>query len=502
MGHDPRHYPDWKAPSQDGELLVWPAPSQLLADVSANFQRFSASQSVLLQNVSLPEMRSRMRAFIGHNDERPLIATGHQVELHHPGVWIKNAVIDAMARRLGGRALHVAVDTDAPKHSIMKWPSGTAPITDDAALAKAAWSGLVQPPTPVHIAGLQSQLELASATWNFKPVVLDVLASLRRLALEATDLPSSLTNAMHEMDWSLGLEYDVLLASPIWMSEPFLLFAHDLLARPDVHGRHYNAALAEYRAASGIQSSMRPMPDLLQSPGAVEVPFWLDNVRDGTRSRPSLFHSDRGWILELVSGEEFIFDPSADGWDSARRLQRWLTQTGHRLTPRALTLTLFLRIGLVDQFIHGIGGGRYDQVTDRLIELQYDMVPPAFGVATATLYFPGFEQRERVCLPCIKQQGHHQKHALLGSRKRELVAQIDSLPRNSAARSTAFFEMQAELQSQARQTGVIEHWQQKLADTEIREREEAIYFDRELFYALQPRDRLEALMARVKSQMA
>src|SRR5688572_22088497 len=117
---------------------------------------------------------------------------------------------------------------------------------------------------------------------------------------------------MHELDWSLGLRHGALLASPIWISEAFLLFAHDLLAHADAVAGHYNAALAEYRRGHAIKSNTRPMPDLLTSDGAIEVPFWLDDLAEGKRIRPSAFRSDRGWILELVSGEQYIFNPAAD----------------------------------------------------------------------------------------------------------------------------------------------------------------------------------------------
>ncbi len=40
--------------------------------------------------------------------------------------------------------------------------------------------------------------------------------------------------------------------------------------------------------------------------------------------------------------------------------------------PRALTTTLFLRTFIADLFIHGIGGGQYDRLTDRIVET----VPP------------------------------------------------------------------------------------------------------------------------------
>src|SRR5262249_22256669 len=150
------------------------------------------------------------------------------------------------------------------------------------------------------------------------------------------------TNVTHELDWQLGLRHHLLLASPIWGSDPFLVFVHDLLARADSVAAHYNAALSAYRKANGMTSRSRPMPDLFVSDEAVEVPFWLDDLHGGTRSRPSVFKSDRGFMLELVNGEEFVFDPSADGWEAAERLRRWLSESRHRIAPRALMLTMFL----------------------------------------------------------------------------------------------------------------------------------------------------------------
>ena len=74
---------------------------------------------------------------------------------------------------------------------------------------------------------------------------------------------------------------------------------------------------------------------------------------------------------------------------------------------------MFMRLLLVDQFVHGIGGGRYDQVTDRLIASYFKIEPPKFSVTTATLFFPGAATRERVCMPCILRDGHRLKHAVV-----------------------------------------------------------------------------------------
>jgi hypothetical protein len=495
---EPAHrYPDWKAPAEDGGVLVWPEPEQLLGDARANHARLSRESGATVQNVPLNQVRKRLREFVGHDDARPLLASGHQTELYHAGVWVKDALINAAARRIDGSAFHIAVDTDAPKHLVLRWPGGSAPVTDDPKLTTAAWSGLLEPPSPAHLQDVASAFGEVARGWDFEPLLPHVLDSLRRLALESNSLSSALTNAQHELDWSLGLRHHALLASPIWGSEPFLLFAHHVLARADQFASDYNAALAAYRAEHGIRSTQRPMPDLFTGDDSIEMPFWLDDLAAGTRARPSVFRAPGGsFVLQLLSGDEFTFDASLDGWEAAHRLSRFLTSSAHRLAPRALTLTMFTRLCLVDQFAHGIGGGRYDQVTDRLIARHFRLEPPGFCVTTATMFLPQAVGRQRVCVPCVLHEGHRLRHNLLGRRKRELVEQIASAPRGSPRRQVLFHEMHNALDAAAAGHPALEHWRRELEETKHREREEQSLFDRELFYAMQPRERLIQMIAR------
>jgi hypothetical protein len=62
--------------------------------------------------------------------------------------------------------------------------------------------------------------------------------------------------------------------------------------------------------------------------------------------------------------------------------------SGLRPAPKALALTLYTRLFVADFFVHGVGGGRYDQVTDEVIRRYFRVEPPAFGVASMTMYLP------------------------------------------------------------------------------------------------------------------
>src|SRR5262249_54597494 len=48
----------------------------------------------------------------------------------------------------------------------------------------------------------------------------------------------------------------------------------------------------------------------------------------------------------------------------------------------------FARLFVGDLFIHGIGGGKYDELTDEIIRRFYGIEPPAFLILTTTLLLP------------------------------------------------------------------------------------------------------------------
>jgi hypothetical protein len=491
-------YADWKAPAGDGEVLVWPEGDELLRDTERNHRLLASADSVLVQGVPLPELRRRMRAWLGHvEDERPLLAMGHQTELYHAGVWAKNALIGAAAQKLGGRAYEFAVDTDEPKHLTLKWPGGSVPLTDDTTAAE--WSGLLAAPSPAHLASVARTFEDASRHWNFHPLVPQILSSLRRLALESPSLPLALTNAMHELDWSLGLRHDAMLFSPLCRSEPYLLFAYHVLAGADAFAADYNAVLEEYRREHKVRTLGRPMPNLKVSTDECEVPFWLDSLATGSRVRASLAKRRDRWVLHAPNVADLLLEPAAAAPTAIAELTAWLRTHDLRLSPRALTLTTVVRLLIADQFVHGIGGGRYDQVADRLMARHFRLEPPRFAVTTATLYFPEAVGRPRVCMGCVLQDGHRLRHRVLGEEKDRLVAMIDAAPRRSLERSVLFHEMHGRLAAAADHPA-IKDWERELADAERREQEEKGLFDRELFYAIQPRERLEGLVEQYRSQ--
>jgi len=50
--------------------------------------------------------------------------------------------------------------------------------------------------------------------------------------------------------------------------------------------------------------------------------------------------------------------------------------------------TLFARLCLAEAFLHGLGGGLYDRLTDDIIRRFFGVEPPGFVILTATCLLP------------------------------------------------------------------------------------------------------------------
>ncbi len=183
-------------------------------------------------------------------------------------------------------------------------PASRWPITDDPRIAAAPWCGVLDAPSRGHVEELKSALSASAAGWSFTPLVFDLLDDLAEQSPPTRGLSTALTAAMYRLDWELGLRHQSLLASRLWMSEPYLMLAHHLLANADRFAGAYNRALKEYRSAHGIDNPGRPMPDLQVADDRCEAPFWLDDQKRPSRRRAAVQRAGSGWRL-VIDADSF-----------------------------------------------------------------------------------------------------------------------------------------------------------------------------------------------------
>jgi len=338
---------------------------------------------------------------------RPLIVGGHQPELFHPGVWLKNSVLDAYARQVGGTAVNLIIDSDRSGRAELDVPVGTPaaarlePVPFDAQAPEMAWEE-----RPVlDQACLESFGERASALLvplvpdailrRFWPLVIDRARESHRLGL-------AVAQARHIVEERFGLETLELPVAELVKLPTVMVFTGWLLAHSHAVHEAYNAALAAHRRARKVRGRGRPMPDLAVRHDAtgewIEVPWWLWSKEDRRRRRVyasaapgALALSD----LETVRVELPIApDTSPSKWiDALSRME----EHGIRLRPRALVTTLTARLLFADVFVHGIGGAAYDTITDDIVRRLVGSDPPRHAVVSGTLrlplegVFPGFD---------------------------------------------------------------------------------------------------------------
>ena len=325
--------------------------------------------------------------------ERIFLA-GHQPQLFHPGVWFKNFVLGYLADRCQGTAVNLVIDSDTIKQVAVPVPGGTIsqPRLEMIPLDRPD-ERIPYEQRPV----LDRDTFLAfghRAHAQIAPLVPEPLVdrywplAAGRLG-ETDNLGECLAQSRHQLEGQLGLQTLEIPQGRVCDMEPFCWFTAHLLAQLARLRDTYNRAVREYRRAHHIRSPAHPVPDLAAEDQWLEAPLWIWTTQSPVRrrlfARPvagRVIVADRhGWEADLPLG------PDADAASAVQRLMDWNRQ-GVKIRSRALITTLWARLVLGDLFLHGIGGAKYDQVTDLLMAEFFGVRPPGFMVVSATLRLP------------------------------------------------------------------------------------------------------------------
>jgi len=379
-----------------GDLKLW----ELVAATRRELLTVAAEYTGSYRDVTRPDDVADWIA-------RPLVMGGHQPDLFHPGVWLKNAALDAYARQLGGTAVNLVVDTDRCAGTSIGVPVGTPreaglePVPFDAAAAEMAWEerGVVDHACFASFgdraARLLEPLVPDAIVGRWWPLAVERAAESHRLGL-------AIAQARHILEERWGLETLELPVSELVRLPTVMVFMGWLLAHARQLHEAFNAALATERRARRIRGRGRPLPDLTTRTDAsgewLEVPWWLWSRDDPRRRRVFANLSTPGGLtlsdLETVRVELPIGgDTSPSRWvDALSRME----EHDLRLRPRAVLTTLVSRLLVADVFVHGIGGAAYDRITDEVVHRLTGCDPPRHAVVSGTLRlplertFPGF----------------------------------------------------------------------------------------------------------------
>jgi len=338
-----------------------------------------------------------------HAASQPLFVGGHQPQLFHPGVWFKNFTLQYLANRYGGAAVNLVIDSDMVKEHALRVPGGSREtptvqtIEFDRSLGAELEAAMPYEQRGVVDPELFNSFADRASEWLAPLVPNPMLREFWPLAVErfkATgNLGRALSQSRHIWEARWGGNTLELPQSAVCDSEPFHWFVAHLLAHLPRFWQIYNAALVEYRQQNRLRSATHPVPNLADKDGWLEAPLWMWNDRD-PRRRPLYARSIGGPAggqvqISDLQGWQVSLPLSEDG-DAARAAAALagLNEGGIKIRTRALLTTLWARLSLGDLFLHGIGGAKYDQLTDRLICRFYGVQPPRYLTVSATLLLP------------------------------------------------------------------------------------------------------------------
>lgn len=382
-----------------------------------------------------PDAR-RFREQLGLPTDRPVVMSGHQATLWHPGILAKYLAAHHAAVATGSYAAWLVVDLDAEDCSSLRIPVRRA----DGSLAAADWriapeeirrqfatdvpALAVAPAQPLAIP-TSKDLGGEPALETLHAVMLCIHTALAAAVARPTP-PASLAEQFALATLSLiepfAPRLPLINASALAQTDLFIQTLDRLQANPLIYAKRYNAAVAKTPEAR-----LTPLR-IDETASRIELPLW---------HVPGPGEPRRRVYAEALAG---------------------LRSQNALILPRALLMTGLLRRAACDLFIHGSGGagqdaqGGYDRATELWLATEHAPLAPV-AMATATVTLP-ILQGERVT-PQSVQRARWKVHAarhnpalvmdpIAAARKHELLTAIARATTRSA-RTDLYRSMHREL---------------------------------------------------------
>ena len=400
----------YRAPRSNGETFIDPELSRAGVVAKENRTLFESNDSLwhrLRQEARAQLITDAIRYtsvyrdtnWVAHETNSPIIMAGHQPSLFHPGVWFKNFALSRLSRTLGATGVNLVVDNDVAKGGSIRVPTiGDAGTLASTRVVRYDDFGGGVPYEQTTIGNLELFRQFAA---NVRSVVSPLVQNpcvteLWPHALNAIDrcgvAGCALAQARHGLEAQVGLRTLELPLGVVCRSRPFLEFVFQILSELPRFHQSYNDSTETYRAAHGIRSNAHPVPNLGQTNDWFEAPFWV--YGNQSPNRKPVWVRCNGDELEVSDlDKRSIRITTNNVSDAVDQLQAVITPE-FKLRPRALLTTMYSRLVLSDLFLHGIGGGKYDQLGDMIIRSFFAVEPPGFMVLSATIHLPGTQPND------------------------------------------------------------------------------------------------------------
>ena len=335
-----------------------------------------------------------------------IIQTGHQPVFFHPGIWIKNIFLNELLKSSlpdKSLGLNIILDNDICKNLNLFLPAlssnGNLKMEEISFLSSALAPSLPFEEYPCPSLELITKFnrDISRRLKSLKSENKDILNNFKNFAccLEKSSLLCSQNYKKANLGEFLGLArrlyekeiepaYLEIPFSQICDNNEFLSFFLEITENIESFSKIYNNKLDEYRKLFKIRTRAHPSPNLMIKENFIEIPFWIWREGDERRKIFILREKEKKYLYNDSYGKIFLIEKG--GLKSLFSLKTILKQRGLKIRPKALLLTLYNRLFISDLFIHGLGGAKYDLVTDEIIREFFKVEPPHFLVISCTLY--------------------------------------------------------------------------------------------------------------------
>jgi hypothetical protein len=327
-----------------------------------------------------------------------IIETGHSPILAHPGVLIKHGLVNSIAKKAKAIGINLVVDNDVCHDDCLNIPdikgldSSVERIEFLPGLYNLAFEEIRYTDSTQLTAFKESVLKVLHNP-DMKKTFEDFINPVIRLSGETLQFTDLFTSARHAFLLKFGIGNLEIPVSLISEADPFLNFFLHITANAKSFVDIYNAKLGEYRRLKKISSRANPLPDLMEKGYVVELPFWIWGEGELRKDLYASVADNRR--ISIICEDKIVdhFDFGEDGnlsGNSSENLRRLkdLISKGVKIRPKAIVNTMYSRMFLSDLFIHGIGGAKYDLITDEIIREFFGVEPPVYAAVSATLYLP------------------------------------------------------------------------------------------------------------------
>jgi len=389
-------YLHFRAPRQNGAVLCVPDPVSIRTDIAKNLSIFAAERASI-RGLSLKDLRQAARSELAKTlnlpTDKPWILGGHQPELFHPGVWLKNFALHQLAQSINAVALHYVVDQDVCKNVALRVPALND--CDELEIESLPWDAPTEGvpwerfflKSPDIFERFAQTLGQRLQAFGIHPLIHALWEQAVPLATSQHPIGEAFAIARHAIERKHGLQSTEFFSRQLVSTSAFRMLLLHWIDNRALFRQIHNESLTHYRSAHHIRSTAHPVADLKQQGTEIEIPLWIYSTENSRRR--AVYAAIDSQSIYLTDRHTEILRWSKQSSEEAI-LQQFslLEQRGIFLRPRALLTTMALRLLFADWFIHGIGGGQYDQLNDIMIGKFFGITPPQYSVITGTLYLP------------------------------------------------------------------------------------------------------------------